>query len=159
MRDLTRHFWRALFDFGVFTQEGADAFVRVVIGLVSLILSLGLLLVYMYGHKYVALSRAPIGEPYVRAFHADLAMAIALPMWIIALVTIVISHSLFPDETDFRVLLPLPIGRPLVFGTKLLALALFTGLFTVTSLLAVTPVALRISSGPWAMDPLPLAVL
>jgi hypothetical protein len=30
---LTRHFFHALFDFGIFSQEGADAFVRVLIGL------------------------------------------------------------------------------------------------------------------------------
>jgi len=155
---LTRHFFRALFDFGVFTQEGADAFVRVVIGLVALLISAGLLIVYVYAHKYVGLSLEPSGEPYVQAFHADVAMALGLPMWIVALVTVLISHSLFPDETDWRVLLPLPVGRGLIFATKLSALALFTGLFTLTATIAVLPLALRISSGRWALDPLGLAV-
>jgi hypothetical protein len=59
---LTRHFFRALFDFGVFTQEGADAFVRVVIGLSAFLISLGLLLVYMYAKKYAALSAAATGS-------------------------------------------------------------------------------------------------
>ncbi len=44
---LTRHFFHALFDFGVFSQEGADALVRVIIGMLSLLISLGLLL----GHR------------------------------------------------------------------------------------------------------------
>src|SRR5262249_4240855 len=52
---LTGHSFRALFDVGVFTQEGADAFVRVVIGLSAFLISLGLLLVYMYAKKYAAL--------------------------------------------------------------------------------------------------------
>ena len=149
---LTRHFFRALFDFGVFTQEGADAFVRVIIGLVALLISLGLLLVYMYAKKYAALFAAATGEPYAQALLADMTLAIALPMWIVALVTVLVSHSLFPDETDFRVLMPLPIGQRLVFGAKLLALALFAGLFTLTGHVAITPLVMRISAGRWAID-------
>lgn len=156
---LTRHFFHALFDFGVFTQEGADAFVRVIIGLVSLIISLGLLLVYMYAKKYAALSAAFTGEPYAQALLADMTLAIALPMWIVALVTVLVSHSLFPDETDFRVLMPLPIGRGFVFSAKLLALVLFSGLFTLTSHLAVTPLVMRISYSRWAIDGPPFGVL
>ena len=45
---LTRHFFHSLFDFGIFSQEGADSFVRVIIGLFSVILSLGFLLVRVY---------------------------------------------------------------------------------------------------------------
>ena len=149
---LTRHFFHALFDFGVFTQEGADAFVRVIIGLVALLISLGLLLVYMYAKKYAALFAAATGEPYAQALLADMTLAIALPMWIVALVTVLVSHSLFPDETDFRVLMPLPIGQRLVFGAKLLALALFAGLFTLTGHVAITPLVMRISAGRWAID-------
>ena len=117
---LTRHFFHALFDFGVFSQEGADSFVRVIIGLFSLIISLGFLLVRIYAQKYGMLFAAATGEPYARAMLADTALAIALSMWIVAFVTVLVSHSLFPDETDFRVLMPLPIGRGLVFGAKLL---------------------------------------
>ena len=149
---LTRHFFHALFDFGVFTQEGAAAFVRVIIGLVALLISLGLLLVYMYAKKYAALFAAATGEPYAQALLADMTLAIALPMWIVALVTVLVSHSLFPDETDFRVLMPLPIGQRLVFGAKLLALALFAGLFTLTGHVAITPLVMRISAGRWAID-------
>jgi hypothetical protein len=156
---LTSHFFHALFDFGVFTQEGADSFVRVVIGLFSLLMSLGLLIVYMYGKKYAALSAAATAEPYAQALLADTTLAIALPMWIVALLTVLVSHSLFPDETDFRVLMPLPIGRRLIFGAKLSALALFAGVFTLTGHVAVTPLALRISAGRWAIDAPPLAVL
>jgi hypothetical protein len=156
---LTSHFFHALFDFGVFTQEGADAFVRVIIGLMSLLITFGLLLVYMFGQKYAALSAAWSGESYATALLADTTLAIALPMWIVAFVTVLVSHSLFPDDTDFRVLIPLPIGRGVVFGTKLLALALFAGLFTLTSHAAVTPLVMLISAGRWAVDPPPLAVL
>jgi len=156
---LTRHFFLGLFDFGVLTQEGSDAFIRVLIGLFSLLLSLGFLLVRMYLKKYGALFMAATGIPYVQAMHADMALAIGLPMWIVAFVTVLVSQSLFPDETDFRVLTPLPLVRPVVFGAKLAALALFAGLFTVTTHLAVTPLIGLISAGRWAVAALPLSVL
>ena len=156
---LTRHFFHALFDFGVFSQEGADSFVRLIIGVIAALISLGLLLARLYAMKYGALSGAPTSEPYARALLADTTLAIALPMWIVAFVTVLVSQSLFPDETDFRVLMPLPIGRPIVFGAKLLALALFAGLFTLTSHVAMTPLVLLISFSRWAADAVPLSVL
>jgi hypothetical protein len=153
---LTRHFFHALFDFGVFTQAGADSFVRLLIGLFSMLFALGFLLFRMYMGKYAGLSGALTGEPYAQAMLADTALAIALPMWIVALVTVLISQSLFPDETDFRVLMPLPVGRPLIFGAKLAAVALFAGLFTVASHMAVTPLVLLISANRWRLDAPPL---
>ena len=156
---LTRHFFHALFDFGVFTQEGADSFVRLIIGLFSMLFALGLLLLRMYAGKYGGLSAAPTGEPYLRAMLADTTMAIAFPMWIVALVTVLVSQSLFPDETDFRVLMPLPIGRSVIFGAKLTALALFAGLFTVASQLAITPIVLLMSAGRWRVDAPPLTAM
>jgi hypothetical protein len=156
---LTRHFFRALFDFGVFTQEGADAFVRLVIGLISLIVTLGLLLVYMYAKKYAALFSAATGQPYAEALLADTTLAIALPMWMVAVVTVLVSHSLFPDETDFRVLMPLPVDRGLIFRSKLLALTLFGALFAATTHAAVSPLVLLISAGRWAEDAIALSFL
>jgi hypothetical protein len=156
---LTRHFFHALFDFGIFSQEGADAFVRVLIGLCSALLALGFLLVRMYAGKYGALSGAATAEPYAAALLADTTLAIALPMWIVAFVTVLVSHSLFPDDTDFSVLMPLPLKRTAVFGAKLLALALFAGLFIVTCHVAITPLVGLISSGRWRLDAPPLALL
>ncbi len=93
------------------------------------------------------------------ALLADTTLAIALPMWIVAFVTVLVSHSLFPDDTDFRVLMPLPLKRAAVFGAKLLALALFAGLFIVTCHVAITPLVGLISSGRWRLDAPPLALL
>jgi len=156
---LTRHFFHALFDFGVFTQEGADSFVRVVLGLFSLLICLGLFLVYMYAKKYAALFHTVSGEPYMQAVLADTTLAIAFPMWIVALVAVLVSHSLFPDETDFRVLMPLPLDRRIVFVAKLLALTLFAFVFTITAHLGLTPLAMLISGGPWSTTARPSGVL
>jgi hypothetical protein len=156
---LTRHFFQALFDFGIFSQEGADSFVRFLFGLFSLLLAVGFFMTRMYAGKYGGLSAAPTAEPYARALLADTTLAIALPMWIVAFVTVLVSHSLFPDETDFRVLMPLPIGRSVVFGAKLLALSLFAGLFIATCHIAITPLVGLISAGRWRLDTPPLALL
>lgn len=150
---LTRHFFTGLFDFGVFSQQGADAFVRTIIGLIAMILSSGFLLLRVYAHKYAELAGAASGAPYQQALLADLTLAIALPMWIVALVSVLVSHALFPDDTDFRVLMPLPIRRIRVFGAKLGALALFGALFAITSHLALTPLVFGISVSRWAVDP------
>ena len=149
---LTRHFFHALFDFGVFSQEGADSFVRVVIGIIAALIALGMLLMRMYAVKYGALAAALSAEPYARAVLADTTLVIALPMWIVAFVTVLVSQSLFPDETDFRVLMPLPIDRAVVFGAKLLALGLFAGLFTLTVHVALSPIVLLMSMHRWAVD-------
>ena len=150
---LTAHFFNGLFDFGVFSQQGADSFVRTIIGLIALILSLGFLLLRVYAHKYGELAGAPSGEPYQQALLADLTLAIALPMWIVGLVSVLVSHALFPDDTDFRVLMPLPIRRLRVFGAKLGALTLFGALFAVSTHLALTPLVFGISMSHWAVDP------
>ncbi len=156
---LTRHFFHSLFDFGVFTPEGADSFVRLLIGVFAAILAFGFVLVRMYAIKYGRFAAFPTAEPYTRALMADTTLVIGLPMWIVALVTVLVSHSLFPDETDFRVLMPLPIARPVVFGAKLAALGLFAGLFTLASHAAITPLALLISFSRWAVDAVPLRLL
>jgi hypothetical protein len=154
---LTRHFFHSLFDFGVFSQAGADSFVRLLIGLFSMFFALGFLLLRMYAGKYGGLSASPASEPYLQAMLADTTLVIAFPMWIVALVTVLISQSLFPDETDFRVLMPLPIRRTTIFAAKLAAVTLFAGLFTLASHLAVTPIALLMSVNRWRVDPPPLA--
>jgi hypothetical protein len=149
---LSRHFFHALFDFGVLSQEGADSFVRFVIGIIAAVIAFGLLLLRLYSMKYGSFVAAMSAEPYARAVLADTTLVIALPMWIVAFVTVLVSQSLFPDETDFRVLMPLPIDRSVVFGAKLLALALFAGVFTLTAHVALTPLALLMSLNRWAAD-------
>ena len=143
---LTRHFFDALFDFGFFSQEGADAFVRVLHRhLRGDLLARPAADADVHGRSTARSGRGR-SSPYRSALAADTTLAIALPMWIVAFVTVLVSHSLFPDETDFRVLMPLPLTQAFVFGAKLLALALFGGLFIGASLVAVTPLVGLISS-------------
>src|SRR4029453_7807208 len=89
-------------------------------------------------------------EPYQQALLADHALLIAIPMWIVAFVTILVGHALFPDELDFRVLIPLPITRRLVFAAKVGALTLFTGLFIVSAHVPLAPLFLLTALSHWA---------
>ena len=57
-------------------------------------------------------------ERYRRALLGDDMFFIGLPMLLVAFVTLLVSHSLFPDEKDFRILGPLPERRHVVVGAK-----------------------------------------
>src|SRR5678815_4560274 len=122
---LATHFFQSLFDLGFLSEEGAEAFPRVVIGLVSLLVTFGLLVARLYLGRYAGL--AP--DEYARALIADETMILAFPMFIVAFATVLVSGSLFPTETDYRVLVPLPITRGTIFAAKLLSLVAFLGLF------------------------------
>ncbi|MGH9421656.1 MAG: hypothetical protein ACRD3J_16890, partial [Thermoanaerobaculia bacterium] len=101
---LTAHFFLGLFDVGVLSDSGLAAFRRVLIGIVAAMLTSGLLLVRMYMGKYTALSEIFTKRgPYRLAVLGDDTLVIALPMLVVAFATLLVSHSLFPDEMDFRV--------------------------------------------------------
>ena len=94
---LTSHFFRGLFDFGILSDAGADAFRRLLIGIVAVMVSLGLLLARMYLQKYTLLSEMfhdwGTGyklnrEPYHLALLGDGALVIAFPMLIVGLVVV-----------------------------------------------------------------------
>jgi hypothetical protein len=76
-------------------------------------------------------------------------LIIGLPMLLVAFVTLLVSHSLFPDERDFRILGPLPVPRSVVFRAKLTALLMFAGLFTAAAHASLLPLALLTSLNPW----------
>jgi hypothetical protein len=152
MKALVRHFFYRLFDFGVLSDAGADAFRRVLIGIVAAMLTFGLLLARMLmsasGHEAALLAPAQ----YRAALET---FAIGFPMLIVAFATLLVSQSLFPDETDFRVLLPLPISRRVVFLSKLVALALFAGIFIAAAHTAMLPLFAIISAGRRIQESIP----
>jgi hypothetical protein len=150
MKALVRHFFYGLFDFGVLSEAGSDALKRVLIGIVAAMLTFGLLLARILVSAIsgpAAVSVTP--APYRAAFEA---FVIGFPMLIVAFATLLVSQSLFPDETDFRVLLVLPVSRRVVFLSKLAALALFAGIFIVAAHTAMLPLFAIISGGRQAQD-------
>ena len=156
---LTIHFFRGLFDFGVLSDAGADALRRMLIGFVAVMLSLGLLLARMYLQKYTLLSEMfhdwGTGyklnrEPYQLAVLGDSALVIAFPMLIVGVVVVLVSNSLFPSMIDCRVLLPLGVSKRLVFASKALAVMLFTSLFAIAAHLAMIPLVIVMWNSRWA---------
>ncbi len=148
---LTRHFFEGLFDLPFLSEGGIEGLLRTVFGTWAGLVAFALVVVFrLFMAKYGGLAMEAGPEPYRTALLGDEAFLIGVAMLVAAIATAVVSASLFPDETDFRVLMTLPVTRALVFGAKLAALALFVALFVVTVHLALAPVVLIISAGRWA---------
>lgn len=120
------------------SDEGADSFKRGLLGVVAVAIALGLLLVRVFMAKYANLAAGPL-EAYQQAVVADHAFLMALPMWIVATACGLAGQSLFPGETDYRILMAEPLSRRTIFGAKLAALLLFGGLFVVGAHVALVP--------------------
>ncbi len=137
---LTRHFFASLFDFGFLSDDGAEALKRAMLGSLAVALAIGAFLVRVFMEKYSTLSTESLDE-YQLAIMADHTFLMAVPMWFVAAAIGLVGESLFPNHTDFRVLMAEPLSRPTVFGAKLAALLLFGGLFVAGAHLALTPLA------------------
>jgi hypothetical protein len=137
---LIHHFFTSLFDFGILSEEGAEALKRVLLGGLALAIAGGLLLTRVFMAKYGELAAAG-PEVYGREIVADHAFLMALPMWTAASAMALVGQSLFPDDTDFRILMAEPLSRLVVFGAKLAALLLFGGLFIAGTHVGVLPLA------------------
>jgi hypothetical protein len=156
---LSTHFFRRLFDFGILSDAGSDAFRRALIGIAAVALSFGLLLTRMYLGKYSALAEKYHDwgtgyqlnrEPYHLAVLGDGSLVIAFPMLIVGVVVVLVSNSLFPDETDCRVLLPLPVSRRVMFASKALAVLLFASLFAIAAHVAMMPLVVLMWNSRWS---------
>jgi hypothetical protein len=156
---LTTHFFRGMFDFGILSDAGSDAFRRILIGIIVVMVSFGLLLTRMYLSKYTALSEKfhdwgtgyQLNRgPYHVAVLGDGALVLAFPMLIVGFVVVLVSNSLFPDEIDYRVLLPLPVSKRVVFASKALAVMVFASLFAVAAHAAMMPLVVLMWNSRWA---------
>jgi hypothetical protein len=152
-RHLTRHFFAGLFDLGFLSDTGTESFTRMVLGCCVVFFSFGLLITRIFTAAHALL---PSAEAFRLALLANHAFLIAVPMWIVSFVTVLVGHSLFPDETDYRVLMALPVPRHLIFGAKLLALALFAALFILSAHVALLPLSLLMSTGMFVGFPWPV---
>jgi hypothetical protein len=143
-------FFHGMFDLGFLSDHANLSFTRLIVGVCAVFFSFGLLITRAYAAKYIALSDMPSPEPYRRAILADHVFVLALSMWVVAFVTVLVAHALFPDETDYRVLTPLPITRRLVFAAKACSVLMFAGLFSASIHVALTPLFIVISLSHWA---------
>jgi hypothetical protein len=144
---LTRHFFQDFFRLSFLDDAGEESFRRVIIGLLAGFVALGLWLPRLYMGKYAYVSSQGSVERYRAMLLADQLLVISLPMFIVAFAMTLVCHSLFPDETDYRILIPLPVSRFAVFSAKLLALLLFASLFIVTTNAAIGVPFSAVSTG------------
>jgi hypothetical protein len=147
---LTRHFFYSFFRLGFLDDAGEESFKRAIIGVLAGIFASGLLLADVYFRKYRGLAGQPTADLYRWMLPADQLLIICLPMLAVAFVMALAAHALFPDETDFRILMALPVSRQVVFAAKLAALFLFAAIFIVSANVGIgVPFSLA-SSGRWA---------
>jgi hypothetical protein len=151
-RALTRHFVRHFLDVGFMTSDGSDGVRRALLGVMSAVITIGLFLPRIMLVKYAGIRGIP--EVYVATMIGDTLMTFAFAMLLCALVAAFAGDSMFPDETDFRVLTPLPVSRAFVFTAKLRAVARYLGLAIVVASLALQVPYTAISGGPHADAPL-----
>jgi hypothetical protein len=147
--DLTRHFFREFFYLRFLTDTGADSVKRAIIGVVSGLLALSILFPQFVVGRYATMRTV---AEYRRALLSDQLFTICVAMLIVGFVAALVCQSLFPDETDYRVLTPLPLTRRLVFGAKLLALILFASIFVLSTNLIFGLAFGAAAGGRWAED-------
>ena len=151
---LTRHFFQAFFRLSFLDDAGEESFKRAIIGILAGIVAFGFLLARVYFNKYWGLAGQPTPDLYRWMLPADQLLMISLPMVAVAFVMALVAHSLFPDETDFRILMTLPVSRQTVFFAKLAALFLFAAIFIVGANAGIGVPFTLASSGRWAQGTL-----
>ncbi len=147
---LARHFFQAFFRLSFLDDAGEESFKRAISGILAAIVAFGFLLARVYFAKYWALAGQPTPDLYRLMLPADQLLMICLQMFAVAFVMALVSHSLFPDDIDFRILMALPVSRRSVFGAKLAALVLFAGIFVLGATLGLGLPFSVASSGQWA---------
>ncbi len=154
-RILTRHFLAGLCRPRVLDEAGHEGLHRVFLGAVAGCIAVGLLFTRIFGVKYGALGGMRGSEAYGLALLADTAFVLSIPMLLVAAIANLHADSLFPDDTDYRVCMVLPVRRAVVFQARLAALALFIG----GAVLAVHVALLPLVFLMWAGDGLWAALL
>jgi hypothetical protein len=129
---LTVHFFRRFFT-GELTSTEGD--LRLGIGgIIALLMLPGAFLPLLLLPKYSSFLRWLVGQRHFdfnAASIPDKYMLLTLTMVITGIVAILKWDGLFPDRLDYANLVHLPVKTTSIFSAKLLALALFVGLFVV----------------------------
>jgi hypothetical protein len=144
---LAKHFFQGFFRLSFLDDAGEESFRRVIFGLLAGFIAVGLWLPRLFSRKYFYLSAHGDAAAYAQALLADQLLMLCLPMFIVAFAMALVCHSLFPDETDYRILMPLPISRAVIFAAKLLALAAFASIFIVSTTLSIAIPFAAVSTG------------
>ncbi len=146
---LIRLFFVRLFDFEL-AESRAGSLTGIVTGVAAMLLAIGAWLLRVFGYRYGAINDAGNADLFQAAALTDHTFLLAAIMWVVGISAVLTGPSLFPDETDFRVMSPMPIDRRVVFGAKLAAVGLFTGLFFACAFVSALPLFILSSIGSLA---------
>ena len=158
-RLLTKHFFESLFDMGELSGGARTSVPAMIASACGVFVAVGALLARIYLKRYTLLGDEATADPYQLAILGDYAFLIAVPMWVVALVAVLVGPSMLPDEMDFRVLTGLPITKRLIFTAKLMAVLRFMAVFAVAAHVAMLPLLFLIAVNPWSEHAFPLQVV
>ena len=144
--ELRRHFFLRFFDSELVSSPGQW---RVVAGgVLAILLSLSLVWVPAYYHKYLELNLRDTAEPLRMAALADALFLISLAMLCSGLFTALEWASLFPSLRDYLALAGQPVRWRDVFVAKFSALATFGALVTLAIALPPSALLPMVMAGP-----------
>ena len=148
--ELRRHFFLRFFDSDLVSTPGQWQVVAG--GVLAVLLSLSLIYVQAYYHKYAALNTLPTPEPLQRSLLADILFLITLAMSLIGLFTTLQWPQLFPGLRDYLALASLPVRVREIFVAKFSALLAFAGLFIVATTFLPSLILPMVIAGRWKND-------
>ena len=150
--ELVRHFLARFFDSEMVTSP--DAWLKVAIGILAMLGSVGALMLQTYWQRYDLLRSDDSYFPlYRQGVRDDLTTFISLAMWITALLTAVQWQSLFPTLRDYLALASLPIRPRQIFQAKFTALALVFIVFVMVIALPTAVLFTMVITGQWQENP------
>ena len=150
--ELRRHFFLRFFDSDLVSTPGQWQVVAG--GVIAILLSLSLIYIQAYYHKYFALNELPTPEPLQLSLLADMLFLNTLAMTLIALFTTLQWPQLFPGLRDYLALGSLPVRVREIFVAKFTALLGFAGLFIVATTLTPSLALPMVMAGYWMPDAL-----
>ncbi len=149
--ELRRHFFRRFFDSDLVSTPGQWKIVAG--GILGVLLSLSIVFVQAYFHKYRELTGLDTPQPFEQAVVADALFLITLSMSIIGLFTTIQWPALFPGLRDYLALAALPIRPRQMFTAKFAALAGLVGLFTIAITAPPSLLLPMVMAGKYATHP------
>src|SRR5262245_55823969 len=147
---LSRHFFGSFFRLSFLDDAGEESFKRAIAGILAGVIAFGLFLARVYASKYARLGAMPTPFEYRAMLLADQLLMICLVMLPVMLVMALVSHSVFPDESDFRILMPLPLSGRVIFAAKATPLCLFASVFVAAASFGIGMPFTLVSGGRWA---------
>jgi hypothetical protein len=146
--ELRRHFFLRFFDSDLVSTPGQWQVVAG--GVLAVLLSLSLIYIQAYYHKYAELNARSTPEPLRLALLADVLFIVTLSMFLIGLFTTLLWPQLFPGLRDYLALGSLPVRVREIFVAKFSALMAFAGLFIVATTSMPSMVLPAVMAGWWA---------